>query len=232
MRALLKQQIMPEHFKRNQGLISLADQSKLLDMPIFIAGAGGLGGEIATHLAHMGAGNLYICDHDVFEESNTNRQRYCNSESIGQPKAIVTAAELLKKIPWGNFQPIVQKITSNHFPACFNNCAIVIDCLDSVSGKEMLENMAAQAGAAWLHGAVLQHEGFACINPRPANTLKSMYGSECQESGAGAVLSHVVAGTAGLMLALFNKWLVNPEYSSPLIHADFSIPEVEQFGLD
>lgn len=231
MQKLLAHDVWPEGFRRNAGLISRQAQIKLLNLPVFIAGCGGLGGEMAAHLVQLGAGDLYLCDYDSFEESNLNRQRFCDSANLGRPKAEATAKALAKKAPWGSYTPIVTSLSAANLQDLLAPCAILIDCLDSVSGKQMLEKAAAKTGIAWLHGSVLQHEGFACLQARPDGVLARLYGPDCAESGAGQILSHVVAGTASLMVSLFLKWLENPAFCSSLIHADFSIPETEQFNL-
>lgn len=231
LRHHMEQGVLPEHFRRHAGLLTLENQERLLDLPVFIAGCGGLGGEIAAHLARLGAGRLYLCDYDVFEESNLNRQRFCNADSLGKPKAETTARALAKIAPWGDFQPLTMRLVPENPPACLASCAIVIDCLDSVPSKKMLEQMAHKASVAWLHGAVLQHEGFACLRQEPGSVLESLYGPDCPQNGAGSVFSHVVAGTAALMISLFVRWLAEPGWSSPLLHQDFSIPEMDSFTL-
>ena len=45
-------------------------------MKIGIAGAGGLGSNVAVHLVRSGISSLKICDFDVIENSNLNRQFY------------------------------------------------------------------------------------------------------------------------------------------------------------
>lgn len=230
---LLSRQGRPlAQFSRNQGLLSPGEQKKLLEMPIFLAGCGGLGGEMAAHLAQLGSGNLYLCDFDVFEESNLNRQRFCDRDSIGRQKAEVTAEALARKSPWGKFTAIPQKITPDELPQSFLDSALIVDCLDSVAGKQMLQDAALRANKPWLHGAVLGHEGFARLETAPSGFLDRIYGYASQEKGAGSVLSHVVAGTASLMSALFVKWLRKPDYSSSLLHLDFSIPELESYEVD
>lgn len=227
---LLEQGLLPAQFKRNAHLLTIKEQIKLINMPIFVAGCGGLGGEIASHLARFGAGRLYLCDFDNFEESNLNRQRFCDMESVARKKAIVTAEALQKISPWGEFTPLIHKITSDSIPEEFATSFLVIDCLDSVGGKKTLEQLAEKNGLPWLYGSVLHNEGFACLQSQPGKILQSLYLDENQ-TGAGSVLSHVVAGTASVMISLFLKWLKNPEYSSPLIHMDFSVPELEKFSL-
>lgn len=231
VRHFLSHGIYPEHFRRNSGLISGENQQKLFAMPIFIAGCGGLGGEIAAHLCQLGAARLYLCDFDEFEESNLNRQRFCNSESLHGDKATYTVKELLKKVPWGRFVPLKARLDENNAPEYLSSCKVVFDCLDSIPARQMLENAAGKQNLTWVYGSVLQNEGFACLKSKAGSAISSLYGENCQESGAGSVLSHVVAGTASLMISLFLKWLDNPDFNSPLIHADFSVPEIEAFAF-
>lgn len=57
---------------------------------VLLIGAGGLGGEIARGLARKGIGSTHICDHDVVEVSNLNRQHFYECD-LYQPKAICLA---------------------------------------------------------------------------------------------------------------------------------------------
>lgn len=231
LRQLLASNVWPEHFRRNQGLLTSAEQLKLVDLPIFIAGCGGLGGDMAASLVQLGAGNLYLCDYDVFEESNLNRQRFCDFDAIGKPKAEITAKALRAKAPWGRFTPLLNRLEKNSFPREFYSAAIVVDCLDSIQGKLMLEQAAMEAQKPWLYGAVLHLEAFACLSPAPFGLIKSLYGDNCAESGAGSILTHTVSGAAALMTSLFIRWLKDPTYKSLLLHADFSIPELERLPI-
>lgn len=51
-------------------------QSALRNVTILLIGAGGLGGEIGEGLARKGYGHIKICDGDVVELSNLNRQKF------------------------------------------------------------------------------------------------------------------------------------------------------------
>jgi len=57
---------------------------------VLLVGAGGLGGSIAVALARKGYGRLEICDADVVELSNLNRQAFF-AEDLYRPKAICLA---------------------------------------------------------------------------------------------------------------------------------------------
>ena len=75
MVALLQDGIWPERFRRNYGVFSADAMVRLLQTRVFVLGCGGLGGHVASLLARLGVGGLRLCDSDIFEESNLNRQR-------------------------------------------------------------------------------------------------------------------------------------------------------------
>ena len=79
--------IWPERFRANAGSLSTEDQARLLTSRVCVIGCGGLGGVVIVELARMGIGGLTVCDADVFDESNMNRQFLCRPERIGQPKS-------------------------------------------------------------------------------------------------------------------------------------------------
>lgn len=228
MAKLLRHEVWPERFRRHRDLLKAEEQARLLDLPVFIAGCGGLGGEVAALLARLGAGNILLCDRDRFEESNLNRQRFCSEKTLGREKAPVTAEGLKELASFGDYVPLVRVITPDNIKELIAPCEIVIDCLDSVSGKKELENAARESGKAFLHGAVLHHEGFAFLASPAGDRLTRLYGEEFNPGGAGSVLGHVVAGVAALMVSLFTGWLAGRE-TSPLLHCDFSVPEFESF---
>lgn len=76
---------------RNRGLISAAEQDRLANAHVLVAGVGGVGGRAAEVLARMGVGTLTIVDPDVFTTSNLNRQAGCTLDTLGQHKADVVA---------------------------------------------------------------------------------------------------------------------------------------------
>lgn len=62
------------------------DQSALANAQVDMVGCGGIGGENAEALVHMGVGTLQLFDHDIVEASNLNRQ-YFTPADIGSYKA-------------------------------------------------------------------------------------------------------------------------------------------------
>ena len=70
----LKNNIIPERYHRNLGVVSPSEQVKLLQSKVAIIGAGGLGGTVLELLARIGIGKLIIADKDIIGDSNLNRQ--------------------------------------------------------------------------------------------------------------------------------------------------------------
>ena len=62
------------------------NQEKLKAARVLIAGAGGLGSPVSLYLAAAGVGTLVICDRDVVDLSNLNRQILHGTDDIGVPK--------------------------------------------------------------------------------------------------------------------------------------------------
>ena len=85
-----------EHVIRNIGPITFEEQETIRTSRVAVLGVGGLGGPLAENLVRAGCQNLVICDFDVFDESNLNRQ-ICTMDDIGKRK-IDVVAEFLQRI--------------------------------------------------------------------------------------------------------------------------------------
>jgi molybdopterin/thiamine biosynthesis adenylyltransferase len=84
-------------FSRNLGLITLAEQERLRQTCVAIAGMGGVGGVHLVTLARLGVGAFHLADLDRYEVANFNRQYGATVGTIEQPK-IDVMADVIKKI--------------------------------------------------------------------------------------------------------------------------------------
>jgi len=80
---------------RNIGHVTLEEQEILRTSPIGVFGVGGLGGLLCEQLVRTGCEQLVICDRDVFEPSNLNRQ-ICKNMHMGDLKIDIVAEHLGK----------------------------------------------------------------------------------------------------------------------------------------
>jgi sulfur carrier protein ThiS adenylyltransferase len=102
-----------------------------------IAGAGGLGSNCAVALARTGIGTLIICDHDVIDKTNLNRQYYFTSQ-VGLSKTEALKDNLAKINPEVIVIAHNKVLNSNNIPDIFSDCDIIVEALDSKEMKEML----------------------------------------------------------------------------------------------
>ncbi|MDF5831610.1 ThiF family adenylyltransferase [Pseudomonas syringae] len=84
-------------FLGNSKLEQMANQGKLSNAVVGVAGAGGIGGAVALGLARLGVRHIKIADPDSFEISNINRQFGASVETVGRNKALVVA-ELVHRL--------------------------------------------------------------------------------------------------------------------------------------
>ncbi|WBW95534.1 sulfur carrier protein ThiS adenylyltransferase ThiF [Oceanirhabdus sp. W0125-5] len=112
---------------------------KLKNATVGIAGLGGLGSNIAMQLARVGVGNLIICDFDVIDPTNLNRQNYF-IDHIGMKKTDCTK-EILNKInPYINVVNYDIRLDISNFESCFKSCDIIVEAFDNPVCKAELTN--------------------------------------------------------------------------------------------
>jgi len=117
-----------EHIIRNIGPITFQEQERIRISYVAILGLGGLGGPLAENLVRAGCQNLVICDFDVFDESNLNRQ-ICTIEDIGKRKIDVVENFLLKIDPDVKIKKFF-KITEQNIKSLLEDVKVVTLTLD------------------------------------------------------------------------------------------------------
>jgi sulfur carrier protein ThiS adenylyltransferase len=114
-------------------------------MKIGIAGIGGIGSNVARHLAQAGVSHLKIVDFDRVEISNLNRQFY----SIGQASKLKTLClkqNLLGIFPDMMIETIDCRMEQGDAPRLFFDCDIVVEGFDNKVSKKMLIEELADSG--------------------------------------------------------------------------------------
>lgn len=104
-----------------------------------IAGAGGLGSQVAVALARVGVGRLLVADFDLVEPSNLNRQHYF-VDQIGQPKVSALRDTLARINPATEVQIFPTRITAENLTAIFASVDLLIEAFDDADQKAMLTN--------------------------------------------------------------------------------------------
>ncbi len=104
----------------------------------FVAGAGGLGSNVAMMLVRAGIGSITVADYDVVEAPNLNRQQYF-TDQIGLPKVEALGTMLLRVNPGLKLNTVNAKLNHENLPAITDPCPdIVLECFDRAEEKKML----------------------------------------------------------------------------------------------
>ncbi|MBT3756478.1 MAG: sulfur carrier protein ThiS adenylyltransferase ThiF [Candidatus Cloacimonetes bacterium] len=111
--------------------------SKLQNSIIGIAGAGGLGSNIAVSLTRAGIGKLIISDFDKIEPSNLNRQQFF-IDQIGTPKVIALLENLKKISRFTEYQVHEIKLNEENIPIIYKDVDILIEAFDKAEMKKTL----------------------------------------------------------------------------------------------
>ncbi len=104
-----------------------------------IAGAGGLGSNVAVALARAGVGKLIIADMDRVYPSNLNRQQYF-IDQVGRPKVEALRENLQRMNPFSQYEVHHTRLTPENIKRIFGEAEVMVEAFDLASEKSMLIN--------------------------------------------------------------------------------------------
>ena len=174
--AALESEVTPLRYLRNLGTIGISGQAQLLRSSVAIVGLGGLGGYVAEALARMGVGRLILIDGDVFEEHNLNRQILSSEAGLGTPKA-VAAQRRIAEIN-GAVEVIAHpvELTRENLPQLLTGAGLVVDGLDRLPTRLVLQKGAQDLGIPMVHGSIAGFLGQVMTILPGDPGLRSLYG--------------------------------------------------------
>ncbi|MDK9705580.1 MAG: sulfur carrier protein ThiS adenylyltransferase ThiF [Desulforhopalus sp.] len=106
-------------------------------MKIGIAGAGGIGSNVAQILVRSGLTSLKIIDFDRVEASNLNRQFYFHDQ-IGRLKVEMLTENLRRIRPDIRIETMTTQLDGGNCATLFTDCQLVVEGLDRQTDKKML----------------------------------------------------------------------------------------------
>ncbi len=139
--------------------IEYEGQEKLVKSHALVVGAGGLGSPAALYLAASGVGTLTICDFDVVDISNLQRQIIHTTQSVGINKAVSAQQTIYEINPEIIVQTIQQKSTEAEFSALVAQADVVLDCSDNFATRYALNRLCVKHQKPLVSGAALGFEG-------------------------------------------------------------------------
>jgi len=158
------------------GEIGPEGQEKLKTSRVVLAGAGGLGSPIAIYLVAAGIGMIRMIDHDQVALSNLNRQILHWEEDIGRKKVDSARPKLKKLNSTVNIETVSETITENNVSQLVQGCDVIVDAMDNLPTRYVLNRCAVERKMPFFHGAVHGFEGRAMtILPGETACLRCMY---------------------------------------------------------
>jgi adenylyltransferase/sulfurtransferase len=158
------------------GEIGQEGQEKLKRSRVVIAGAGGLGSPIAIYLTAAGIGRIRMIDHDQVTLSNLNRQILHGEEDIGRKKVDSARTKLRSLNSAVEIEAIAETVTEGNVSQLVDGCDVIVDAMDNLPTRYILNRCAIQKNIPFFHGAVNGFEGrVMTIIPGETACLRCMY---------------------------------------------------------
>jgi adenylyltransferase/sulfurtransferase len=158
------------------GEIGQEGQEKLKRSRVVIAGAGGLGSPIAIYLTAAGIGMIRMIDHDQVTLSNLNRQILHWEEDIGRKKVDSARTKLRSLNSAVEIEAIAETVTEGNVSQLVDGCDVIVDAMDNLPTRYILNRCAIQKNIPFFHGAVNGFEGrVMTIIPGETACLRCMY---------------------------------------------------------
>ena len=200
----LENGILPERYLRNFKTLSLQDQIRLLQSKVTLVGAGGLGGTVLEWLARAGVGHLSIIDGDRFEGHNLNRQLLCTQDRLGAAKARAAAERAYRVNSSLTVEAHTEFLTPKNARQLVSDCHAVVDCLDNIKTRFVVETAAREAGVPLISAAVAGLTGHVTTVFPQDQGLELIYGSAAElkiSKGAESTLGNLPQ-TVGLIASM------------------------------
>ncbi len=207
----MNQPINGRRFEGNFGILNQADMVRLQSMSVMIVGMGGLGGHVAASMVRLGVIRLTLVDPDVFDETNLNRQLFCDESTIGLRKVSVASESLLRIN--SNLIITTRETTVQHLDkADLHPIDLIVDAVDDIATKRYLERLGTTLGIPVLHGACAGWYGQVAWL-EPGSTLLHLYYGDTSIGVETSLRnpSFTPAVVANVMISEFVKHLQNAE---------------------
>jgi len=185
-----------DRYERNR-IFTRQQQEELAQKKVAVIGCGGLGGYLIEMLGRLGVGAITAVDGDDFSPSNLNRQLYCDENSLGKNKAMTAGLHMISVNSEVDVLSVCENLTEENAERILTGCDLVMDGLDSVRGKLMLQKICRNLDIPMIHGAIGGWFGQVTTIFPGNDTLSLIYqeGQEVsQEAGNPSFTPAVVAG--------------------------------------
>jgi molybdopterin/thiamine biosynthesis adenylyltransferase len=215
--------------------LSPEENDKLKQFKVCVIGCGGLGGHVIEALGRIGIGQITAVDGDVFDESNLNRQLLASEDVIGISKAVTAKARMQKVNSDVSVVAISEYVNENNCEKILKGHDIVIDALDNIQTRILIEKETQRLEIPLVHGAIAGWYGQVSVI-MPGKPFYGKIYNENVNKGIETELGNLpftAAVTASVQAAEAIKVLLKKEdtLSGKLLTIDLLSQEYETFKI-
>ena len=136
--------------------IGVQGQQTLLNAHVLIVGLGGLGCPVSLYLAAAGVGRLTLCDGDVVDITNLQRQILYRAEDCDQLKVESAKERLTALNPEVQINTYAQPVDATVLAKPYT---MVLDCTDNLSARQLLNAHCQQQKIPLVSASAIGWEG-------------------------------------------------------------------------
>ena len=182
------------------------------DKSCAVIGLGGLGTNVAVHLAGAGIGKMYLCDYDKICKSNLNRQFFYTDEDISKDKCYVLSEKLKKYSPQSDIVSVNKHIYNLYDLNVFSDCDIIFSCVDNNEARIIIEGFCRENNIPLVHGGIDGFYGVAYLYV-PSVSLTPSEAGLCQGDKAKYNISSVAGIIGSYQASIGIRYLVSNDDS-------------------
>lgn len=138
--------------------LGIEGQRRLKGASVLVSRVGGLGGNVALHLAAAGIGRLILAHAGDLRLDDLNRQLLMTHDRVGAPR-VLTAAETLRRLnPRLELIAIPENIDDSNAARCVAHADVVVDCAPLFTERFALNRAMLEARIPMVEAAVFDLE--------------------------------------------------------------------------
>lgn len=139
--------------------IGIEGQERLLQAHALLIGAGGLGSPAALYLAAAGVGTITLCDGDVVDLTNLQRQIVHREAAIGAPKVDSARDTLLAINPRIEVRTVAERVSGDTLDQLVASADIVLDGSDNFATRHAVNHACVKSRKPLVSGAGIRFDG-------------------------------------------------------------------------
>lgn len=181
-----------------------AEQRRLAESTVLVAGVGGLGGATATYLAAAGVGRLILFHPGRLERADLNRQTLMTPSWLGRLRVHCAEATLRLHYPDVEVVAVAEAITADRTFPFLAQADVVVDARHNFPERLLLNELCVRLGVPMVEAAMNGAEGQVTV-VRPGET--ACLACRCGEGDPdweplGFPVLGAVSGTVGALAAI------------------------------